>query len=92
MTAHKGGLGNAPIQPEYLQQMNDLAHSLDRLFNHGKLPLRETGFVLLVFPFGQGEGHRCNYISNANREDVITMLREQLAYFAGMPDDTRGKA
>lgn len=32
------------------------------------------GFVLLVFPFG--ESGIANYISNANRKDIITMLRE----------------
>jgi hypothetical protein len=28
----------------------------------------------------------CNYISNARREDVIMLLKEQLARFEGQPE------
>jgi len=58
--------------------MNAIAKALDAAFN-GSLrgPERTTGFVLLVFPFGEKEG-RCNYISNgADRADIIKLLREQ---------------
>jgi len=42
---------------------------------------RSTGFVLLVFPFGETEG-RCNYISNgADRKDIVKLLREQANRF-----------
>lgn len=78
-------IGDAPIQPEYRERMNQLARGLDEILNHGKLPMRDTGFVLLVFPFRDHEG-RCNYISNANRDDIVVLLREQLARFQGMPD------
>ena len=37
----------------------------------------ETGFVLLVFPFWDHWG-RCNYISNADPADILTMLRGQV--------------
>ena len=47
---------------------------------------RKVGFVLLVFPFGSGEG-RCNYISNgASRRDIVTMMKEQIARFEGQPE------
>ena len=73
-------LGDAPIEDAYIQQMQAVAHALDEAFNgdkHGDE--RSTGFVLLVFPFGSKEG-RCNYISNgADRDDVVTLLREQIA-------------
>jgi hypothetical protein len=36
-----------------------------------------VGFVLLVFPFGE-EGRR-NYISNAERADVLTLERADRA-------------
>lgn len=46
---------------------------------------QQVGFVLLVFPFEAVdlvEGvHRCNYISNTTRGDVIKIMREQLTHF-----------
>ncbi|MDO8976751.1 hypothetical protein [Reyranella sp.] len=86
----KQSLGDAPIEPRYFEEMNTLARELDQRFNHGALPIRHTGFVLLVFPFGNHDG-RCNYISNADREDVIVLLKEQLARFQGMPE-AKGRA
>lgn len=78
-------LGDAPIQPAYRAQMNAVASALDVLFNgEDKEKDRKVGFVLLVFPFGE-EG-RCNYISNADRADVVTMLKEQIARFEGQPE------
>ena len=80
-------LGDAPIEPEYREKMVAVAQALDELFNGPvKGPTRQTGFVLLVFPFGEGEG-RCNYISNgADRKDVMTMLKEQIKRFEGQPE------
>ena len=80
----KHTIGDAPIEAQYVEIMNQLAHGLDAALNHGKLPLRTTGFVLLVFPFADHDG-RCNYISNAERDDIIVLLKEQLARFQGMP-------
>jgi hypothetical protein len=87
MTEH--ALGDAPIEPEYVEQMTGLARALDELFNPGvRGGDRKTGFVLLVFPFGEAEG-RANYISNgADRKDIITFFREQIARFEGSPDQT----
>ena len=60
--------------------MEAIAESLDQLLN-GPLPVRSTGFVLLVFPYGDKSG-RCNYISNgANRDDIVALMREQIRYF-----------
>jgi len=76
-------LDDGPIEPAQLETMNATAHGLDRIFNgvaHGKE--RKVGFVLLVFNFGDQSG-RCNYISNADRSDVMNLLREQLARFEG---------
>jgi hypothetical protein len=81
-------LGDAPIEDEYHAKMNALAAAIDTLFN-GEVPKdqRKVGFVLLVYEFGAGEG-RCNYISNAQREDVVVLLKEQLARFEGQPEMT----
>jgi hypothetical protein len=83
-TAFQQTLGDAPIEADYREQMNVLAHVLDAEFNGGDTG-RKTGFVLLVFPFADHAG-RCNYISNANRDDVVVLLKEQLARFEGWPD------
>lgn len=75
-------LGSAPIEPEYREKMNQLARVIDEFFNgddRGKD--RKTGFVLLVFPYGE-KGGRCNYISNgADRRDMVKLLREQANRF-----------
>ncbi len=80
-------LGDAPIQDEYRAQMNAMAKGIDEIFNGDlKWDDRHTGFVLLVFPFGEKEG-RCNFISNgANREDIVCMFKEMIARFQGQPD------
>jgi hypothetical protein len=75
-------LGDAPIDPKFRAMMNELAADLDTLLNpNPKVTARTTGFVLLTFPFDR-KG-RANYISNANRTDVVTLLKEQLARFEG---------
>ncbi|WP_245329132.1 hypothetical protein [Bradyrhizobium centrolobii] len=68
--------------------MNALAGVLDEILNgDAKGAARETGFVLLVFPFGDAEGNRCNFISNgADRRDVVTLMREMIARFEGQPE------
>jgi hypothetical protein len=78
-------LGDAPIEQKYQEQMKGLARAIDEAFN-GKTKGhdRKTGFVLLTFDFG--DKGRCNYISNADRKDVIVLLKEQLARFEGAPD------
>ncbi len=75
-------LGDGPIQHEYVKKMRAIARALDEVFNGDKRgDDRGTGFVLLVFPFGEKEG-RCNYISNgADRGDVLRLLKEQAARF-----------
>ena len=87
-------LGDAPIQDEYVAKMNGVARVLDEVFNGNlKGEDRTTGFILLVFPFGEDAGQRCNYISNgANREDVVALMKEQISYFEGMPSDQSGTA
>jgi hypothetical protein len=84
-------LGDAPIEPEYVEKMNALAHVLDEFFN-GTLKGhdRKVGFCVMVFNFGDGPG-RANYISNANRDDVVTLLKEQIKRFEGQPE-MKGRA
>lgn len=80
-------LGDQPIEPEYQRTMERIATLLDRAFNGEKRHEdRTTGFVLLVFPYGEKEG-RCNYISNgADRDDIVKLLWEQIQRFGGIPE------
>jgi hypothetical protein len=74
-------LGDGPIEDRFLTQMNALAGALDSILNgEDRGTDRKVGFVLLTFPFGSTDG-RCNYISNADRNDVVTLLEEQLTRF-----------
>jgi hypothetical protein len=81
-------LGDAPIDPKLTRLMNTIAGALDEAFNgEAKGADRKNGFILMVFPFEGHEG-RCNYISNADRAAVVTMLKAQIKRFEGQPDMT----
>jgi len=85
-------LGDEPIEPEYVDQMTAIARGLDEIFNGMvKGADRQTGFVLLVFPFGDKSG-RCNFISNgADRTDIVTLFKEMIARFEEQPE-VKGRA
>lgn len=77
--------------------LSQLCKAIDVAVNPGRLPdgdgSRQMGFVLLVFPFDGPEGQRCHYGSNASdRREIAALLREQAAYFEGMPDGQQGTA
>lgn len=82
-------LGDGPVGEKYLKMMNDVAMALDEAFN-GRLrgKDRTTGFVLLVFPFGDAdEKSRCNFISNgADRRDIVALFKEMIARFEEQPE------
>lgn len=95
--AHEGGIGDQPIQEEYRAWLKAVAQTIDELLNGDpktRVGEKQHGFIVMMFPFdelgSEGKG-RVNYISNANREDVLVMLKEQIAHFEGrhLPD---GKA
>lgn len=61
-----------PIQQQYHDLMNDVAHRLGDLF-------RPNTFILLVSEPGErGSGKRTNYISNGKRQDMHRVMREFL--------------
>jgi hypothetical protein len=76
-------LGDAPIEARHRETMKAIADLLERALNKGGE--RKFGFVLMLFDFGDEPG-RCNYISNAERADVITLMKEQIARFEGQPE------
>jgi|SRR6186713_574657 len=79
-------LGDGPVEPQYVDMMKEVARLIDVMFNsNAKGDEKTVGFVLLVFPFHSHEG-RCNYMSNAHREDVVILLKEQLKRFEGQAD------
>jgi hypothetical protein len=83
----KHTLGDAPIDPKHVEQMNAIARGLDQVLNgKAKGNDRKIGFVLLLFPYGDDSG-RCNYISNgADRRDIVVLMKEQIKRFEGQPE------
>ena len=91
-------LGDADIEEKYKNKMVALAGAIDAFFNGDTAAPRsqnkprddrEVGFVLLVFPFGEGQHERCNFISNgADRRDIVTLFKEMIARFEGQPEVT----
>lgn len=71
------------VQLEYREQMKKIARAIDRMFNGDEKP-KKVAFFLAVFPFGS-EG-RFNYMSNADRRDIIVLLKEMTARFEGQPE------
>jgi hypothetical protein len=76
------------IEERYRELMNQIARGLDGVFNGDKKGAdRHTGFVLLVFPFGEDPTNRVNYISNgSDRKEVVIMLKEMIRRFEGQPE------
>jgi hypothetical protein len=80
-----------PVQEEYRVKMAAMARLIDEHFNGEKATRdgpRSIGFALLVFPFtdlgklGKGED-RINYMSNAERVDMLTAMKEFIARAEG---------
>lgn len=71
-----------------MAMMQSIARSLDEVLN-GPLMPKVHGFALLVFPFDQLDGGMVNYISNGDRKDVITALKQIIARLEGQADVPR---
>lgn len=69
-----------PIEPKMHRLMNDIGHIIAKAIKDCDT---NYGFALLVFPFGHGADHRINYISNANREDMLATMKEFIARVEG---------
>lgn len=72
-----------PIEPAFRALMNALAEGVDRILNGNPPPApqrwkKKNGFVLLAFEFNRTKGGRVNYISNAERRDMVEAMREFL--------------
>jgi hypothetical protein len=79
---------HGPVQAEYREKMNALAQVIDEFFNGKERPKR-VGFAMLIFEFGPEDRGRVNYISNAERKDMLVAMKEFIARAEGFdPDDT----
>lgn len=78
-------IDEGPVEERYVKKMRALAEIVDEMFNGSDRPphgVRRTGFVLLVFPFGEENG-RMNYMSNADRLDMVKAIEELLDNMRG---------
>jgi hypothetical protein len=75
MSKHDHG----PVEEKFRVQMQALGKGIDMILNPDGT--KTTGFVVLMFELGT-KG-RMNYISNADRDDMLTALKELVARFEG---------
>jgi hypothetical protein len=81
-----------PVEQRYKDQMTAVMRTLDQFFNGNKGP-RKTGVAVLVFSLEhQEEGGRVNYMSNVDRGDMLTAMKEFIARNEGRFDDRGGAA
>lgn len=73
---------HGPIEEEQREMMQAIASALDEAFN-GILKGhdRKVAFILLTAKFGDIKDGRVNYISNGERGDIITMMKELIGRF-----------
>jgi hypothetical protein len=83
-------LTHGPIEPSRVAEMRVLARAIDELLNGDTKP-KANGFVLLMFDMNSPDG-RMNYISNANRDDMLCALKELIANFEGRMSSQEGHA
>lgn len=62
---------------------------VDHVFNgDAKGADKKVGVVMLVFPYGDQTG-RCNFMSNgADRQDIVTLMKEMIRKFEGQPEQS----
>ncbi len=65
----------------------EIARTIDRILNGDRRP-KQFGFALFIFEFGKTEGGRVNYVSNADRPDMLVAVREWLARAEGRVAET----
>lgn len=49
------------------------------------------GIVLLLTAYGSQKGRRTNYVSNCERSEILTLLKEVVAKFEGRVQETSTK-
>jgi hypothetical protein len=79
------GLGQGRMEDAIRDQAQSIGKKIASALPDG------WGFALLVFPLGEANG-RMNYLSNADRETMVTALKELVARFEGRYTDDVGHA
>jgi hypothetical protein len=79
-------MSDAPVDPKYRAQLTAVARTIDEFLNGAERPKR-IGFAVIMFELGAIEGGRINYMSNAERADMLTAVREWLARAEGRAHD-----
>lgn len=76
---------HGPIQKEQEENMKVIGRGLDDILNGENCPRdkKKWGFAFLVFPFGEAPEGRINYLSNAEREDMLVSMKEFIARAEG---------
>lgn len=74
--------GEEPVEESYRGAMNSLAMMINEILNPDPKKM-EHGFCIIMFPFGDVPESRINYISNANRADMVCGLKELIANLEG---------
>lgn len=82
--------GEQPLQPEVKEKARALGDAINHFLNGPAAPgERKWGFALFMFPFGGGDDHRSNYLSNADRETMLATLKEFIARAEGRFNEPR---
>lgn len=77
------------IQVEVAAKMNAFGRVIEEMLNDkGE---KTWGFALLVFRFDVRLESRMNYLSNAERVDMLTAMKEFIARNEGMVVEPQGK-
>ena len=60
--------------PRPLEELEQQAREIGKVI--GKAVPPKVGFCLVLFDFGEPHTGHMTYVSNGNRQDVLTMMRE----------------
>jgi hypothetical protein len=71
-----------PVQADYIEQMKAVLSAVDEFINPDKKNKR-IGITLLMFPFGNEDSGRINYMSTAERKDMILSMKLLIAKWEG---------
>lgn len=83
-------MSHGPIQADLHQVMDRMGAVIDDALNPSGP--RNWGFVLLMFDFNNPADARMNYLSNADRTDMICAMKELVANFEGRAPESTGHA
>lgn len=65
-----------PVEERYQKQLYAIGNAIDKFLNPSEDGFKKIGFVILMFSFDNKQEDRMNYLSNAQRGDVIRAMKE----------------